>query len=931
MKAARATIAIVLLACGPRPVPAQDTPFEVHGRLFSIENGEHDPKALSSVSVTIAHLGASGLTDDRGQFRLRIPPRVRLEPGHEITVLVDSERYAVWSPIGGKVVITVDHTKDVEIRMLPKGSKLFWTHERIEEYVARFAGESARQLKEQPDAKADLSAHVLELARQYGFTEKDVRREIAKWIEAASNDVTDFRRRGLANFAKANFGDAARDFIEVAVRKEKQAADSHREGAAARALAGDSLYNKGDFPQALEQYQKAIKSLDTYRDNLGDLGVKVYPEYKADVADLALKAATARVSLGTQTAGPDGRRHLEEAVQAYERLIAETPRDVKGRNWAVIQNNLGIALVQQGVRLGGAEGARKLAEAAEAFTKALTIRTRDELPQDWAETQNNLGNDLEAQGERLGGAEGARKLAEAADAFGQALTVYTRSDLPQRWAMAQNNLGNALHAQGMRLGGAQGARKLGEAADAFTQALTVYTRDDLPQNWAATQNNLGAVLEAQGERLVGAPGARKLGEAADAFTQALTVRTRDDLPQDWAATQNNLGLVLAEQGKRLDGAEGARKLGEAVDAYRQALTVRTRDDLPQDWAMTQNNLGNALHAQGMLLGGAEGARKLDEAATAFTQALTVYTRTGVSQQWAATQNNLGNALAAQGMLLRGAEGARKLDEAAAAFTQALTVYTRDDLRRDWAATQNKLGAALAAQGLLLGGAPGARKLGEAADAFRQALTVYTRDDFPQDWAMTQNNLGLAVWAQGERLVGAPGARKLGEAVDAFTQALTVRTRDDFPNDWAMTQNNLGMTLQDLATAHGLPGCIEHVGRLTREPAIRDDPATLAPLQALAIVCHAGMGHDSEARRLLVELVALVERQPHDFRLAWNWKPLRDFITESKAEGIKVHRDPLLRLIDAVSRGDRAAILGGLEATRKVLAVRDQPSEKAPGH
>ena len=59
----------------------------------------------------------------------------------------------------------------------------------------------------------------------------------------------------------------------------------------------------------------------------------------------------------------------------------------------------------------------------EAYRQALTVRTRDDLPQDWAMTQNNLGLALWALGERLGGPEGLRRLSEAVEAYRQALTV----------------------------------------------------------------------------------------------------------------------------------------------------------------------------------------------------------------------------------------------------------------------------------------------------------------------------------------------------------------------------------------------------------------------------------------------------------------------------------------------------------------------------
>jgi hypothetical protein len=55
------------------------------------------------------------------------------------------------------------------------------------------------------------------------------------------------------------------------------------------------------------------------------------------------------------------------------------------------QNNLGAALCQQGIRTGGEAGTELLSQAVAAFREALIVRTRDSLPQDWAVTQNNLG------------------------------------------------------------------------------------------------------------------------------------------------------------------------------------------------------------------------------------------------------------------------------------------------------------------------------------------------------------------------------------------------------------------------------------------------------------------------------------------------------------------------------------------------------------
>ena len=179
----------------------------------------------------------------------------------------------------------------------------------------------------------------------------------------------------------------------------------------------------------------------------------------------------------------------------------------------------------------------------QAYNQALEVYTRETLPQDWAMTQNNLGIALKDQGIRTG--RRARH-ASCSPRAGRRLPpgpgecIRTRETLPQDWAMTQNNLGIALRDQGIRTGGERGTQLLAEAVAAYRQALEVRTRETLPQQWATTQNNLGTALKDQGIRTGGERGTQLLAEAVAAYRQALEVRTRETLPPQWAQTHNNL-------------------------------------------------------------------------------------------------------------------------------------------------------------------------------------------------------------------------------------------------------------------------------------------------------------------------------------------------------------------------------------------------------
>ncbi|MEO0844241.1 MAG: hypothetical protein AAF063_36025, partial [Cyanobacteria bacterium J06643_5] len=125
--------------------------------------------------------------------------------------------------------------------------------------------------------------------------------------------------------------------------------------------------------------------------------------------------------------------------------------------------------------------------AITGYEVILTIFTKDTSPQDWAMTQNNLGI---AYSDRIKG-DKADNIELAINCFQDALNVRTRNDFPQNWAMTQNNLGAAYKD---RIKGDK-ADNIELAINCFQDALNVRTRNDFPQNWAMTQNNLGAAYK----------------------------------------------------------------------------------------------------------------------------------------------------------------------------------------------------------------------------------------------------------------------------------------------------------------------------------------------------------------------------------------------------------------------------------------------------
>ena len=570
------------------PLAAQSA-RELRGQIFHLgENGERISEP--GLIVILVETGATDDTNDQGIFRLPLPPA--FQPGDPVTISIDKPGWRIRFPLDGEARIPRDLLREiVPVELLQVGSKLFWTHDRIEKFIRDASERSKQEGRREDDAPSlDLGREIKDWAAKYGFSAQEAREEIDRWIADVEAVHEDSYQKGLASFAKQQFDTAAERFRDSAEWRIRQLDETRKqqEKLAERAerlqeevvrdlrLEGDSHYYAYRFEQALTVYEQAHQY--TSKDQTPRL-------WGATLNDIG----RAHRELGIRMMAGESSAHLAAAAQAYRQTFLVYTREQLPQDWAMTQNNLGAVLTQQGMRTEGAEGAQLLAQAVQAYEQALLVRTRDQMPQEWAMTQSGLGHALQTQGVRSLGAEGAQPLAQAVQAYRQALLVMTREQLPREWAMTQDNLGIALRVQGRHTAGDEGIQLLAEAVQAHRQALLVETREQMPQQWAATQSNLGDTLQEQGGRTAGKEGSQLLAEAVQAFRQALLVRTREQLPQQWATTQNNLGNALQEQGRRTSGEAGERLLVQAIDAYRQALLVFTPDHLSRWWATARSN------------------------------------------------------------------------------------------------------------------------------------------------------------------------------------------------------------------------------------------------------------------------------------------------------------------------------------------------------
>jgi tetratricopeptide (TPR) repeat protein len=219
-------------------------------------------------------------------------------------------------------------------------------------------------------------------------------------------------------------------------------------------------------------------------------------------------------------------RSLEIAIAGYEIVTTIYTREAFPENWAMIQNNLGIAYDRI-----NKDRVQNLEDAIRCFNLALQVYTREAFPEDWAAIQNNLGI---AYTDRIKGYK-AENIESAIDCFNLALQIYTYDIFPENWATTQYNLGIAYSE---RIEGGK-AENIEAAIDCYNLALAFYTREAFPEDWAATQNNLGI---AYGESIN-----KEIETAISCYNLALEVYTREAFPENWAATQYNLGVASRQK------------------------------------------------------------------------------------------------------------------------------------------------------------------------------------------------------------------------------------------------------------------------------------------------------------------------------------------------------------------------------------------------
>ena len=841
---------------------------ELQGRVYHLGKDE-EKVPETGIVVTCLETGSRDDTNDQGIFRL---PLLALQPGRKVTLSIDKPGWRIRYPFEGEVVIPAPSGKEIiSVEVLPVGSKLFWTDDRIENFIERAIEDAKRETSQEKKHTIDLNRYLKDWAIEYGFKPQDAQKEIDRWIAEVEKNHEGVYKSGLAAFAKKQFRDAARHF--------RDSAD----------------WNARQLKEAQQRQAELAEQANKWREGL--------------IRDLRLEGDSYH---------QEG--EYQKALASYQEAHDHTSRDETPELWAATLNDIGRTLTEQAAMATSSEAVRvaQLEQAIQAHHQALLIYTYEKFPKDWAGTLNDLGFTLEEQSKWTDEECSAQLLVESVQAYRQALLIYTYEKFPQNWAGAQMNLGSILMSQGSQTEGERGAQLFGESVEANRRALLVYSREKFPQDWIPVQINLCGALSEQGRRIEGDRGAQLLTESIEICRQALLVATREQAPQRWAGLQNNLGIALSALGVRTGGEHGAQLLAESVEAFRQTLLGYPSERFPREWAVMQSHLGSSLLDLGWRTQGERGIQLLGESVEAHHQALLVLTREQFPTNWASIQSDLGNALWVQSARTEGERGIRLLAESVEAYRQALLVYTREQFPANWARTQNHIGLALGEQGRRAQGEQGAKLFAEAVQAFRSASEIMTYEQFPAEWTSSKRNEVRALRLSARYEEAAQGLSEILSkspdntwAVDSLAGLLNNQLFDHH-RSLSISQQWLARNPGDLEAKYREIEALFAIGAFADCQAKAEslqNTATLQPDQQAALLGYqvaAGMAVGSPGSAVALEkLIGMVKAQPSDFSIGFSYPGTLHALQDRS--DLPRH-DWLVRLFQALESQDRDSLL-----------------------
>lgn len=348
--AALYSIFVVLWFGRATPSLAQEHASELSGYLVQL--GKHDePQPVVGAVVSVHGIGNPTRTIERGFFRLPLPSRL-YRPGQQVILTVQAPGWQLYQPEGGVVTVpAVAEKQPMVLKLLPLGSKRFLDNHGIVELLRRAMSEvkdqsvRAAQSSGQPTLPVNLKGPIQKWALEYGLSVKQVQEAVDAWAtEVLKHADTSSEEPCLAQFAKEKFAESAPCF-ELLGQSDLRELDKLQHQVLKRTeqavrhfiKAAEAHFARNDPAAALRVSEQAAKLVRR------DQSPKLW-------AEVQVWLGMAHADLGSRGEGEAALNHLHQAIAAYQAAQQVYTREKWPHEWAMTQNNLAFALVEQAKR-----------------------------------------------------------------------------------------------------------------------------------------------------------------------------------------------------------------------------------------------------------------------------------------------------------------------------------------------------------------------------------------------------------------------------------------------------------------------------------------------------------------------------------------------------------------------------------------------------
>jgi hypothetical protein len=260
-------------------ISPQDITY-IKGKVISLSGNDLE-EPQKDITVLIENTGDRDKTDQNGLFKISL--NKKFKPGDKVTFAIEKEGWVIQYPLFGEDRLPSDPEKDqIKIRITQKGSAMLIDENQLNQYIDYYINKTLSHKNSLilGDFKPDLESLIFKLTEIYGFTSGEWGNSFKKYFNKILSDTSGFHEKGIVEFARENYGQAAVLFVRSAESKmdkftfinqniieiNKKRIELIKETTRDFRLAAESYFEAKNFDSSIVQYNRALEFIEYSED-----------------------------------------------------------------------------------------------------------------------------------------------------------------------------------------------------------------------------------------------------------------------------------------------------------------------------------------------------------------------------------------------------------------------------------------------------------------------------------------------------------------------------------------------------------------------------------------------------------------------------------------------------------------------------------------